>query len=253
MVFLSRLATACFIVALPVFLITANVRFLAGEERLYERGFRKYDADKVTGLPLTELDRAAAEIIDYFEDEAATLRIRVTRAGEEEALFNQREVEHMVDVKRVMRFVFRLNEASLAFVLTYVAGVFLWARSGSMRRLAKEVLAAIALMAALAAAVGALALIGFEALWERFHEIVFTNDLWQLNARTDRLIQMFPEEFWQEMTLFLVAMTAVEVVVLVAAAVAYLVFGRAKPSGPEPIKVRPVKPEPIATSSSTGV
>lgn len=250
---LARFATVCFVVALPIFLVTANVRFLAGEERLYERGFRKYDADEATGLPFSELDRAAEEIIDYFEDDAETLRIRVTRAGEEEPLFSAREVEHMADVKSVMRFVFRLNEVSLGFVLSYIAGVFLWARAASLRRLAKEALAAIGLMAAAAAAVGVLAIIGFEAMWERFHKVLFTNDLWQLNPRTDRLIQMFPEEFWQETTLILVAMTAFEALVVVAAAVGYLVLARAKPQGPAPIKVRPARPEPIATSSSTGV
>ncbi len=243
MVLIQRIATLCFVVALPLFLITANVRFLAGEQRLYERGFRTFDSDQRTGLSLAELDRAGAEIIDYFEDDADLLRIRVTRAGEEEALFSQREVEHMKDVKSLMRTVFRLNEVSLAYVLAYIAGVFLWARARSLRRLAVEAICGIGLMAALAGAVGVLAIIGFEAMWERFHKVVFSNDLWQLNPRTDRLIQMFPEEFWQETTLILVALTAAEALLIVACAVAYLVLARTRgPQAPAPIRVRPIKP-----------
>ena len=49
-------------------------------------------------------------------------------------------------------------------------------------------------------AVGVMVAIGFESTWERFHELAFTNDLWLLNPRTDHLIQMFPEPFWQDMT-----------------------------------------------------
>jgi hypothetical protein len=70
-------AAALYVLALPVFLVTSNVRFLAGEVRFYERGFREYGAVEATGLPLPELDRAAEEIVDYFEDDADTLRIVV--------------------------------------------------------------------------------------------------------------------------------------------------------------------------------
>ena len=61
-VLLSRIAAVAFVIALPVFLVTTNVRYLAGEQRFYERGFRVHDADLTTGLPLSELDRAAGEI-----------------------------------------------------------------------------------------------------------------------------------------------------------------------------------------------
>lgn len=239
MAWLSRVATALFIVALPVLLITSNVRFLAGEVRFYERGFREHDAAGRTGLPLTELDRAAREIIAYFENDAPVLRIVVNENGSEAALFTNREVEHMRDVKRLMRVLFRANEISLAYVLAFVAGAYLWARQ-PLAGLAWRALGGVAAGAIVVLVVGAFAVIGFRATWHRFHEVVFTNDLWQLDPRTDRLIQMFPEAFWEESTYILAAMTLVEVLIIVAAAISCIVLSRprspASAAGPAPGK-----------------
>jgi integral membrane protein (TIGR01906 family) len=227
MPWLSRVAAALFVVALPVFLVTTNVRFLAGEQRFYERGFREYEAEAATGLPLFELDRAAVEIINYFEDDAERLRIVVEEDGEEVALFNQRETDHMEDVKALLRLVFRANEVSLAYVLTYVIGVFVWAGQGSLRKLAGLSLGGVGLGFGVVGVVAGASLIGgFESTWERFHELAFTNDFWQLDPDTDRLIQMFPEEFWAEATFIVGALTVGEALAIVVAAVLCLLLVR---------------------------
>lgn len=222
----SRIATVCFIAALPVLLVTTNIRFLAGEVRFYERAFRAYDADEATGIPLAELDRSARAIIDYFENDAETLRIVVVKDGEEVSLFNPRETAHMEDVKRLMRTLFRVHEVSLAFVLAYVTGTVLWSGERSPRRLAREAMSGVAAGVLVVAAIGAVSLAGFDAAWSRFHELVFPNDLWRLNPRTDHLIQMFPEAFWEEAVYIAGALTLIEGTLIVVAATAYLMFTR---------------------------
>ena len=234
---ISRIAAACFIIALPIFLITSNVRILASEVRFYERGFREYDAPEATGLPLSELDRAAREIIDYFENDTETIRIVVNDNGEELSLFNAKETEHMEDVKWLMRVVYRVQEISMAFVLSYVVAVFLWTGERSLRSLAKLSLAGVAAGCAIVATLGALALAGFDQFWRQFHEIAFRNDLWQLDPDTDRLIQMFPEPFWEEATYIVALLTLAEVTLIVAISAAYLLASRTRPQpqAPEPM------------------
>ena len=237
MVVVSRLAAACFIIFLPIFLITSNVRILASNADYYQHGFRKYQATQATGIPLADLDRAAGQIIDYFEDDSTSLRIIVSEDGQETSLFNARETEHMKDVKTLMRFVYRLNEVSLAIVLTYVGAVFLWSREKSLRTLAAQAIAGVGVGFAAIAAVGVFALTGFDQTWTRFHELVFSNDLWKLNPATDHLIQMFPEKFWQEATYLVGGLTLAEALVVVVTATAYLLFARgpkAKPTGKAP-------------------
>ncbi len=221
-----RLATAAFVLALPVLLVTTNVRIAAGEVRVYEAAVRRYGAVEATGLPLEELDRASQEIIAYFENDAPVLRILVTVDGNETSLFGPRETQHMADVKRLMRAVFRANEAALAFVLSYVALRYLWAREAPLRRLAWEVLLSGALAAAVVVGIGAAVLAGFDAAWTAFHEIVFPNDLWRLDPARDRLIQMFPEPFWQDVALAVGLATLAELTLLAVAAGVGLLLSR---------------------------
>lgn len=234
MAFFSRTATVFFVIALPLLLVTTNVRFLAGDLRYYKHGFRSYDSAQATGIALPELDRAGREIIDYFENDAATLRVIVNQDGQEVSLFNARETEHMKDVKALIRVVYRVNEVSLAYVLVYITGVFLWAGERSLRSLAGQAMIGVTVGFAAIVAVGVFALTGFNAAWSRFHEIVFRNDLWKLNPDTDHLIQMFPEGFWQEATYIVGALTLIEAVLIVVVSLAYLRFSRAESSARPP-------------------
>lgn len=239
---ISRLAVACFVVALPLFIVTTSVRFFAGEVRFYERGFRVHDSDRRTGLPLSELDRSAAQVVRYFEDDTSDLRIVVNDNGQEVSLFNSREIEHMRDVKRVMRFIFRVNEVTLAYVLSYTATVFLWSRGRPLRDLAKQSLLGIGVGLVAVGAIAAAALIGFDAAWTKFHQIVFRNDLWLLDPATDRLIQMFPEPFWQEATFIVGGMILAQAAAVAILASGYLLFsrGRATVAGPAPLRGRSI-------------
>lgn len=89
---LRRIATGLFIVFLPVLLVTSNIRYLAGDVRFYEHGFREYNSVEATGVPLYELDRAAGEIVDYFENDVSELRLVVSTVDREEPLFNEKEI-----------------------------------------------------------------------------------------------------------------------------------------------------------------
>ena len=220
--YLGMVATVGFVLALPILLFTTNIRFLASDSGYLESGIRRHDAAETTGIALGELDYAVGAIVRYFEDDAETLRLLVFADGEEAALFSAEETIHMQDVKGLMRTIFRANEVSLGFVLAYVAGTVLWSGERSARGLAKETLAAVGVGAALGLAVGILAIVGFDSAWERMHEIIFTNDFWLLDPTTDRLIQMFPEAFWQEATFIVVGLALGEAVVLIAVAGAYL-------------------------------
>ena len=43
---------------------------------------------------------------------------------------------------------------------------------------------------------GVSSLLLFDQFFLQFHEMFFSNDLWQLDPKTDRLIQIYPRDFW---------------------------------------------------------
>ena len=62
------------------------------------------------------------------------------------------------------------------------------------------VLLALAMITAVAVVAAVLLLrADFNALFIRFHELVFTNDLWLLDPATDAMIRMLPEPFFEGM------------------------------------------------------
>ncbi len=70
--------------------------------------------------------------------------------------------------------------------------------------------------------VGAIGLSGFDSAWTQFHEIIFSNDFWLLNPTTDRLIQMFPPEFWESIVFFIGLMIIAETALVLIAVGIYL-------------------------------
>ena len=142
------IAAAAFVVCVPVLLVLTNVRIAATEERVFDYGFSAYNVPAVTGLERAQMDAAAHEIVRYFTsgDSNSLLDIRVqTPTGSAQPLYSDREVIHMRDVKQLFQFFFRVHEVAFAYIVVYVAGVYLWAREQSLLRLARlSVIAGVA-------------------------------------------------------------------------------------------------------------
>ena len=210
-------ATALFYLAVPVFLVLSNVRVATMEPRVYDYSFDRYGVDVVTRMDRTQLGAAARDLVRYFQDDRPALATRVVIDGQEQPLFNQRETLHMQDVKALFGWVFLAHQIALAYLLVYVAAVFLWARERSLRTLAAQLIrAGLATVGALGVA-AAVSFVGFDALFYTFHVLSFANDFWQLNPATDRLIQMFPRDFWFMVTLAVGFATIMEGALLVLA------------------------------------
>ena len=224
--FARSLATVVFILALPIAIITTNVRLLLNAPPVYDYAFDRYDGEDRTGLSRSDLDGTAAALRDYFNNDEKTFFHEVTEGGLTGPVFSARETLHMEDVKRLVAWTNRIQEVSVVYVLAYVVAFVIWARDGDGRQLARESLFGVALGGVLVGAVGIFALVGFDATWERFHEIVFPNDLWRLDPDTDHLIQMFPEKFWRDMTIALGVMSAVEATLIAAVSSIYLMGTR---------------------------
>ena len=206
------IASALFVASIPVFLLLTNVRVATSDAHLYAYGFARYHVSAVTGIDRGELDRAAREIVDYLSsnDGSALLDVRVAVRGQAQPLFNEGEVGHMLDVKRLFQFVFRLHELAFVYIAMYVTAIFLWTRERSIRRLAQQAIVGGA-VTAVALTVGAVSvLVGFDQLFTAFHLVSFANDLWLLNPATDRLVQMFPQGFWFDVSLLVGVLTIVE-------------------------------------------
>ena len=216
---LRPVAIALFIVLVPVFLITANVRLVINLPALYSYGYDRYE-DEITRYMNIERDDyidGGRQIRDYFNNDAEELDVRVVVGGILRSIYSEREVLHMSDVKDLVRGVYRLGELSALYLFAFaVAGMFFEPWRRSLHRTAWHMAMGGAVTLGLVVLVGLGALAGFERLFLAFHEVSFSNDLWQLNPRTDYLIAMFPEGFFFDATILITVLIIVQSTVLVA-------------------------------------
>jgi integral membrane protein (TIGR01906 family) len=210
-----------FVIALPVLMITSAIRFATNEVEVYYYSISTFDAEDETGVTESELRRASRELVSYFNSDDPAINIQVGAGGQTEPLFSPREIRHLQDVKSIMDAVFLAQEAALAYVLIYVVSVFVWSAEAPMRALASQALTACLITVGFLAIAGALAISGFDSTWEGFHQVLFTNDLWELDPDRDRLIQMFPEEFWFRVVMFIGGLVLLQVALVAALALAY--------------------------------
>lgn len=196
-----------FILAIPFLLFTSAVRFVVNDFSLYHYGFVKYNIPAATGIELTELDRAAKELIHYFNSGEERINI-VLKSGI--PLYNEKEVAHLKDVKGLIQFDYHLQLMSLICALGYILVVVLWRRSGwwpAISRLAHSLMYAGGLSLAVMVVIGVAMLVAFDRVFIFFHLIGFSNLLWILDPRTDKLIQMFPEDYFFDAAMVLAGVT----------------------------------------------
>lgn len=114
-------------------------------------------------------------------------------------VFNQRELDHMVDVKNLVQLMLKVWYGITAFLL--LAGIWSWL--GKWRALFwKAVSRGGWLTLALIALILAGVLVSFSALFTGFHLLFFEGDTW-LFYYSDTLIRLFPMRFWQDAFIFM--------------------------------------------------
>lgn len=197
-----------FVLALPLLLFTTALHLAATSPSLYTWGFGRYGVAARLDTEPEALARAAREITAYWSSGEERLQISLKLGGAEAPLFSQKEVAHLADVKRLLRLNRSLQLASLGYALAFLLGGFLWKRRAFAGRLFSGLRWGGLLTLASLLAVGLAAVTDFSRFFTLFHLVSFSNLLWLLDPARDRLIQMFPQEFFMSATLMVVIATA---------------------------------------------
>ena len=220
------LPAALFIVAVPVFLVTGSITWAFNNTGLYEGGFEKYGISRASGISPAELRQVAVDIRAYFNsgDEPLSLRARVF--GSERELFNEKEVHHMADVKRLVWGVYAAFAVSATGLLGLTAAGFARRQREYLPTLARRTLWGGGLTVGLLMTFGLVAAVGFDMLFLLFHRISFANDFWKLDPRTDYLVLLFPQGFWFDATMWAALRALAGGALLAAAGGGYLAWRR---------------------------
>ena len=200
-----------FILCLPVLLLTGSVSGAANSLWLYKYGFEKYNISQVTGLAPAELDKAARGLRGYFNSGDEFINIVVEKDEKPFTLFNEREVDHLKDVKGLFQVVYKILLGSLVYALIFIGLSLFWWRE--KKRLGRGLFFGGCLTLALMLVLGVVIAVDFDQFFLQFHMLSFANDFWMLDPARDYLIMLFPQGFWFDAALFCAIATAAGAVI----------------------------------------
>ena len=212
------IANILFIVCIPILLVTSNARGAIGTLRLHEYSYDRYEAVTTTGMEKAELVNIGEELIAYFN------------SGQElvvAAYFSEREVIHLADVKNLIKFFYRIQEATLLYVILYITLGFLLRKKHWWVRLRKGLFWGSCLTLIIFAAVGIALAADFDGLFTRFHEVSFNNLYWLMHP-SDLIAKMYPDEFFFVASIYVVIATVVECALIGGLSFWYMRYRRGK-------------------------
>jgi integral membrane protein (TIGR01906 family) len=207
---LQRIATITLQFALPAVLLLSPL-YLLVSPAFVRHEYRLSHIPASARLAPTERLAISDVLIGYLrgwnsEEEMTSL---TTSTGE--LALTDREISHMVDVKRVLGWF--LAAQRLALGLSVLAGVYLLYEAGAAQ-LGRQLRLAAVTAAAIIGALVAMSLVDFELFFTAFHQVLFEEGTWTF-WETDTLIQLYPLAFWAD------AMWKLGAVILVGLGMAY--------------------------------
>jgi integral membrane protein (TIGR01906 family) len=216
---LSCLIGTALSLAIAAVLIATPLRLLVTPgyvERQYHRaGFPPSDR-----FSAQERVRLSEPVLLYLRGRAPAGALSELRTDDGAPAFRADEVQHLVDVRGVIRPFMTAQVVALA--LTVAALTLLAARrQWRVARLALRV-GALGILGILAVVLGS-SLINFDAFFTRFHQVFFQPGSW-LFYEEDTLIQLYPLPLWIRVVRDLVLAIAAELAVVLGAS--FLLPGR---------------------------
>jgi len=196
------------LISLPTVLLLTNVEITAFNLDFYEKKYREYNIEEVTGINMTNLMYVTNEMLEYLKGNRDDLIIFTEVNGRVEQVFEEREILHMIDVKDLFSKGYIIRN-SMAIILLIALGFLLVYHNDT---LGKAIIISSVWPMLFMGILGILVYVDFNRYFNYFHEIFFDNDLWLLDPNTDILIQMLPLEFFSSIAYRILSLFAVELI-----------------------------------------
>ena len=210
--FTAILFSFCLIVASLLTIVDYN----CFDRRFYSAQQDKYQIAANIGVSQSELDKITDVLLGYLQHENDDMYVEAKVKGQTREIFNQREKDHMIDVRNLYDGAIMVR--NVCAITALISLVYLMSRK-SFNIISQSYNKTLIFFGMIFLFIGLFCLIDFNMFWTYFHEVFFPmNDLWLLDPRTDILINIVPEEF------FFALVTRIIVIVAIAVIIYYLLF-----------------------------
>ena len=191
---LTTFVIVCFIFGLLVTMFNLAVF----NERFFETQYKALNTAESMNMSDEDLMLATHTLLDYLQNKRDDISVEVVVEGKNVPMFNQKEIDHMVDVKDLFT---GLNSLQMAAYVIFIILIVALTITNRMSSLTNSIYRALGVYLFVIGGIALYAFIDFSGFWVIFHKVLFSNDLWLLNPNTDRMINMFPEVFFNRLVI----------------------------------------------------
>ncbi len=190
-------------ICLTILCICISIQIPTFNKAFYSYEFKKNGVYNTIGIEKDELMRVTNHLLDYMKGKEENLAIEadLKYVGKRE-FFNQKEKEHMIDVKNLFMSGFAIRNISFFLFIITIALLFVL-KANTFKILAKTNRIVLSAFLLITIILGIIISINFNTAFNVFHEIFFTNDLWILDPNTDLLLNMVPLPFFIDISIFI--------------------------------------------------
>lgn len=191
------LGLICAFSLMIVFLITSVEAVAYWTPHYYENEYTRYQVADDVHMEMDDLLYVTDEMMAYLRGSRDDLNIDTVVDGTPREFFNAREKAHMADVPNLFLGGLALRRLCLFLAAASVALLALF-KVPLKHLLPRMLCAGTVLFLGVTALLAGIISTDFTKYFIIFHKIFFTNDLWQLDPRTDLLINIVPEPFFMD-------------------------------------------------------
>ena len=211
-----------FVILMPLVLLLTDVQLVAYDRDYYRTEYDKYGIPEHIGMSMDNLMESTEQLLLYLENKRDDLNFKAPFNHGEEEFFSPRDKLHMIDVRGLFVKGHLFRNISLIYIAIFI--MLLLGKKPFRNQLRKLARHGVAVSAAGIAPVIVLIIlmkVDFYRYFTVFHEIFFTNDLWLMDPAADRLINIFPQDFFTDMAfsisyLYIAEMAAILICSLIA-------------------------------------
>lgn len=180
----KRICSALLFIFMPLFILLFSFQINVFNIKYFLKEYEKYNISQETHMNMEELEKTTVALMKYLAG--------VTKELKYSEKYSNNDIIHLKDVRVLFQRGIFLEGLSL-FILLWTR-YFLRKKDKKLLRDTVKVSSAFSIILLLLLII--LSIYDFNRYFTYFHLILFDNDYWLLDPKTDLLIRMFPESFF---------------------------------------------------------
>lgn len=168
---------------------------------VYQREYIKYEVLRDLDMNMDDVMYVTREMMAYLKGNREALSVVTTVEGVEQDFFNEQDRLHMEDVQGLFLGGLALRRGAVLVLLVSFVMLVVLCREKLWKILSRSYQVTLGILAVLILLLGIGMARDFNAVFTKFHEIFFDNDLWLFDPAEDYMIRMLPEGLFFDMVI----------------------------------------------------